>query len=49
MYLGQNAMRSLAAEIELAEILIPRVTMIKPIEAKAAEARAAWDPLFNQR
>ena len=31
MYLGQNAIKSLAALIELAEILIPRVTMIKPM------------------
>jgi hypothetical protein len=29
----------LAALMELAEMLIPRVTMIKPIAAKAAAAR----------
>lgn len=39
MYFGQNAIKSLAALIEFAEILIPRVTMIKPIAAKAAAAR----------
>ena len=39
MYFGQNAMRSFAALIELAEILIPSVTMISPIAAKAAAAR----------
>ena len=44
MYLGQNAIKSLAALIELAEILIPRVTMIKPMAAKAAAARPPGDP-----
>lgn len=39
MYFGQNDMRSFAALIELAEILIPSVTMISPIAAKAAAAR----------
>ena len=37
-------MRSLAALMELAEMLIPRVTMIKPIAPKAAAARPPWDP-----
>ena len=37
-------MRSLAALIELAEMLIPRVTIIKPIAAKAAAARPPCDP-----
>jgi hypothetical protein len=46
MYLGQNDMRSLAALIELAEMLIPRVTMIKPMAPKAAAARPPWDPDF---
>lgn len=44
MYLGQKAMRSLAALIELALMLIPKVTMISPIAANAAEARAACEP-----
>ena len=44
MYLGQKDIRSLAALMELAEMLIPRVTMIKPIAAKAAAARPPWDP-----
>jgi hypothetical protein len=44
MYLGQNDMRSLAALMELAEMLIPRVTMIKPMAPKAAAARPLWDP-----
>ena len=44
MYLGANAMRSLAALMELAEMLIPRVTMIKPIAPKAAAARPPWEP-----
>jgi hypothetical protein len=30
--------------MELAEMLIPRVTMIKPMAAKAAAARPPWDP-----
>lgn len=37
-------MRSFAALIEFAEMLIPSVTMIKPMAAKAAAARPAWDP-----
>ena len=49
MYLGQNAMRSLAALIELAEMLIPRVTMIKPMAPNAAAARPLWLPDFIQR
>ena len=49
MYLGQKDMRSLAALMELAEMLIPRVTMIKPIAAKAAEARPLCDPDSIQR
>jgi hypothetical protein len=44
MYLGQKDMRSLAALIELAEMLIPRVTMIKPMAPNAAAARPPWDP-----
>jgi hypothetical protein len=44
MYLGANAMRSLAALMELAEILIPRVTMIRPMAAKAAAARPPLEP-----
>jgi hypothetical protein len=49
MYLGQNDMRSLAALMELAEMLIPRVTMIKPMAPKAAAARPPWDPDFIHR
>lgn len=49
MYLGQKDMRSLAALIEFAEMLIPRVTMIKPMAPKAAAARPPWDPDFIQR
>ena len=44
MYLGQNDMRSLAALMELAEMLMPRVTMIKPMALNAAAARPPWDP-----
>ena len=44
MYLGQRDIRSLAALMELAEMLIPRVTMIKPMAPKAAAARPPWDP-----
>ena len=39
MYLGQKDMRSLAALMELAEILIPRVTMSKAMAPKAEAAR----------
>ena len=49
MYLGQKDMRSLAALMELAEMLIPRVTMIKPMAPKAEAARPAWDPDSIQR
>ena len=49
MYLGQNDIRSLAALMELAEILIPRVTIIKPMAPKAEAARPPWDPDFIQR
>jgi hypothetical protein len=48
IYLGQNDMRSLAALIELAEMLMPSVTMIKPIAAKAAAARPPCEPLSIQ-
>ena len=48
MYLGAKAMRSLAALIELAEMLIPSVTIIKPIAAKAAAARPPEEPLSCQ-
>jgi hypothetical protein len=44
IYLGANDMRSLAALMELAEMLIPRVTMINPMAPKAAAARPPWDP-----
>ncbi len=44
MYLGAKDMRSLAALMELAEMLIPRVTMIKSMAPKAAAARPPWDP-----
>lgn len=44
MYFGQNDMRSLAALMELAEILIPSVTMSKPMAPKAEAARPPWDP-----
>ena len=44
MYLGQRDIRSLAALMELAEMLIPRVTMIKPMAPKAAAARPPWEP-----
>jgi hypothetical protein len=49
MYLGQKDMRSLAALMELAEMLIPIVTMIKPMAPKAAAARPPWDPDSIQR
>jgi len=39
-------MRSLAALMELAEMLIPSVTMIKPMAPKAAAARPPCDPSF---
>ena len=42
-------MRSLAALIELAEMLIPRVTIIRPMAAKAAAARPPEDPEAIQR
>lgn len=48
MYLGQKAMRSLAALMELAEMLMPSVTMIRPIAAKAAAARPPDEPLSCQ-
>jgi hypothetical protein len=44
MYFGQNDIRSLAALMEFAEMLIPRVTMIKPIAPNAAAVRPPWDP-----
>ena len=37
-------MRSLAALIELAEMLIPKVTMMRPMAAKAAAARPPDEP-----
>ena len=49
MYLGQKDMRSLAALMELAEMLIPRVTMSKPMAPKAEAARPPWDPDADQR
>ncbi len=49
MYLGQNDIRSLAALMELAEMLIPRVTMIKPMAPKAAAARPPCEPDFIHR
>lgn len=49
MYLGQKDMRSLAALMEFAEMLIPSVTMIKPMAPKAAAARPPWDPDACQR
>ena len=49
MYFGQKDMRSLAALMELAEMLIPRVTMSKPMAPKAAAARPPWDPDLIQR
>ncbi len=49
MYLGQNDMRSLAALMELAEMLMPRVTIIKPMAPKAAAARPPLDPDAIQR
>ena len=49
MYLGQKDMRSLAALMELAEMLIPRVTMSKPMAPKAEAARPPWVPELIQR
>ena len=49
MYLGQKDMRSLAALMELAEMLIPSVTMSKPMAPKAEAARPPWVPDFIQR
>ena len=48
MYLGQKDMRSLAALMELAEMLMPRVTMIRPMAPKADAARPPWDPDADQ-
>ncbi len=48
MYLGQKDMRSLAALMELAEMLIPRVTMSKPMAPKAEAARPPCDPDADQ-
>lgn len=44
MYLGAKDMRSLAALMELAEMLMPIVTMIRPMAPKAAAARPPLDP-----
>ena len=44
MYLGQKDMRSLAALIEFAEMLIPSVTMMRPMAPKAEAARPACEP-----
>lgn len=44
MYFGQNETRSLAALMELAEMLMPSVTMSKPMAPKAEAARPEWDP-----
>lgn len=44
MYFGAKDMRSLAALIEFAEMLMPSVTMIRPIAAKAAAARPPCEP-----
>lgn len=48
IYLGQNETKSLAAEIELAEMLIPRVTMINPMAPKAEAARPLEEPELLQ-
>ena len=48
MYLGQKETRSFAAEMELAEMLIPRVTMMRPIAPKAAAARPPDEPVSCQ-
>jgi len=42
-------MRSLAALMEFAEMLIPSVTIIKPMAPNAAAARPPWDPDSIQR
>lgn len=44
MYLGQKDIKSLAAEMEFAEMLIPSVTMINPMAPNADAARPPCDP-----
>ena len=39
MYFGQSVIKSTAAEIELAEILVPIILIAKPAEAKKTAAR----------
>ena len=46
IYRGAKAIKSLAALIELAEMLIPSVTIIRPMAAKAAAARPPEEPDF---
>jgi hypothetical protein len=46
IYRGAKAVKSFAALIELADMLIPRVTIIRPIAPKAAAARPPWEPDF---
>ena len=41
IYFGQKAIRSFAALIEFADIFIPSVTIMRPMAAKAADARPA--------
>ena len=49
IYFGQKAIRSFAALIEFAEMLIPSVTISRPIAPKADAARPACDPSADQR
>lgn len=46
IYRGAKAIKSFAALIELAEMLIPSVTISRPIAPKAAAARPPWEPDF---
>lgn len=48
MYLGQKDTKSLAALIEFAEMLMPRVTIRSPMAPKAEAARPLEDPVLLQ-
>ena len=49
MYFGAKDIRSLAALMLFAEMLIPRVTMMRPMAANAAAARPPCEPDSIQR
>jgi hypothetical protein len=48
MYFGQNETRSFAALMELAEILMPSVTINRPIAPNAEAARPLCEPELLQ-